>query len=129
METKLRSILIEWLATDSELAATLNDVTEEAPSRAQPPWLGVAASASTDWSTKQRKGREVRIALELHSRGDEAVETAEIIALIEQRIENLPSMQAGFHIATSQFLRARSEQRQHHRRAVLLEYRFRLLEA
>lgn len=129
METRLRSALVEWLVGDPLLAAALNDVTEEAPSRSAPPWLGIAASASVDWSTKERRGREVRIAMELHLRGEEPDETASLIALVESRIEALPRAQAGFHIATTQFLRARAEQRPLNRRAVLLEYRFRLLEA
>ncbi|QZH76366.1 MAG: DUF3168 domain-containing protein [Erythrobacter sp.] len=128
METQLRSALVEWLASDPLLADLLNDITEEAPSRAAPPWLAIAASASVDWSTKERRGREVRVALELHHRGEEAGETASLIALVEARIEALPRAQAGFHIASTQFLRARAEQRAHNRRAVLIEYRFRLLE-
>ncbi len=126
METQLRSALIDWLASDPLLADALNDVTEEAPSRSAPPWLGIAASASVDWSTKEQRGREVRVALELHHRGEEAGETAALIALVESRIEALPRVQAGFHIATVVFLRARAEQRAHNRRAVLIEYRFRL---
>ncbi len=129
METRLRNVLIQWLKSDPALGAALNDVAEEAPSRAQLPWLGLAASASTDWSTKQRKGREVRIALELHNLGEEPDETANLVAAIESRIEMLPSAQDGFQIVTTAFLRARAEQRPQNRRAVLLEYRFRLLEA
>lgn len=128
METQFRTALIAWLAADPALAAALNDITEEAPSRSAPPWLGISASASADWSTKQRKGREVRIALELHTRGEEAAETASLVALIEAQIELLPQMQNGFQIVTTQFLRARAEQRLPNRRAVLIEYRFRLLE-
>jgi len=128
METQLRTALIAWLAADPALSAALNDIAEEAPSRAQPPWLGISASASADWSTKQRKGREVRVAFELHTRGEEAAETAALVALVEERIELLPRMQAGFHLVTTQFLRARAQQRLPNLRAVLLEYRFRLLE-
>lgn len=128
METEIRTALIAWLAADPALSAALNDITEEAPSRAQPPWIGISASASADWSTKQRKGREVRLAFELQTRGEEAAETAALVALIEERIELLPRMQSTFHIVTTQFLRARAEQRLPNRRAVLLEYRFRLLE-
>ncbi len=128
METQLRTALIAWLAADPMLSAALNDVTEEAPSRSAPPWLGISASASTDWSTKQLRGREVRIAFELHTRGEEAAETASLVAFIEERIELLPRMQDAFQIVTTQFLRARAEQRLPNRRAVLLEYRFRLLE-
>ncbi|MBH5321554.1 DUF3168 domain-containing protein [Erythrobacter sp. JGD-13] len=129
MESTLRTALVDWLKSDPQLSAALNDVTEEAPSRSAPPWLGIAASASTDWSTKGTKGREVRIAIELHTRGDAADETASLVSLIENRIEALTAAQTGFHLVTSQFLRARAEQRPRNTRAVLLEYRFRLLAA
>jgi hypothetical protein len=127
METQLRAALIEWLTADAILADLVNTVAEEAPSRAAPPWLGIAASASADWSTKDRTGREVRIALELHCRGDDPATAAAAAQAIEARIEALPRTQDGFHIATISFLRARAEQRPANVRAVLLEYRFRLL--
>ena len=128
-ETRLRAALTEWLRVDPALTATLNAVTEEAPVRTSAPWLGVVASASTDWSAKERKGREVRIAVELHCRGDAADTAADLVGAIEARIEDLPAAQTGFVIVTTQFLRARAEQRPNNLRAVLLEYRFRLLEA
>ncbi|RJY10347.1 DUF3168 domain-containing protein [Aurantiacibacter aquimixticola] len=129
MENTLRMALIAWLASDPLLSAALNDVAEEAPSRAAPPWLGIAASASTDWSTKTRKGREVRVALELETRGEEAAQTAATAALIEDRIAALSPDQDGFAIANVTFLRTRAAQRSLNRRATLLEYRFRLLAA
>lgn len=128
MESLLRTALVEWVAGDLLLSAALNSVTEEAPVRTAAPWLGIAASASADWSTKDRQGREVRIALELHTRGEEAGETADLVRLIEDRVVTLPQIQPGFRVVTTTFLRARAEQRANHVRAVLLEYRFRLLE-
>jgi hypothetical protein len=127
MENTLRTALVDWLAADPLLAAALNTITEEVPTRTAAPWLGIAASSSTDWSTKDRKGREVRIALELHTRGEEPGETGTVAALIEDRIATLPAAQAAFRIVSATFLRARVEQRAQHGRAVLLEYRFRLL--
>ena len=127
MEIALRAALLTWLAADPALADELNAVAEEAPSRVSPPWLAVAASASTDWSCKTVAGREVRIALELHCRGDTPDAAAGLASTIEARIESLPRIQPDFHIATIQFLRARAEQRGESRRAILLEYRFRLL--
>ncbi|WP_120076396.1 DUF3168 domain-containing protein [Aurantiacibacter odishensis] len=129
MESLLRTILIEWLASDPVLSTTLNDVAEEAPSRASLPWLGIAASASTDWSTKTRRGREVRVALELQTRGDAAAETSAIASQVEERIESLPRQHPGLELASTTFLRARAEQRPRNTRAVLIEYRFRILEA
>lgn len=129
MEISLRAALIAWLAADPVLAVELNAVTEETPSRTSLPWLAVAASASADWSCKTHAGREVRVALELHCRGDRPDAAADLVSVIEQRIEMLPRVQDGFQVVTVEFLRGRAEQRGESRRAMLLEYRFRLLSA
>ncbi len=127
MEIALRAALIGWLAADPLLASELNAVVEEAPSRASLPWLAIATSASADWSCKDRAGREVRVALELHCRGDAPDAAAALVAAIEARTDSLPRAQAGFAVVTAQFLRARAEQRGESRRVILIEYRFRLL--
>jgi hypothetical protein len=129
METALRAALVAWLQDDPALSGELNIVAEEAPVRAHLPWLGIVASASADWSVKDRKGREVRVAVEFHCRGDDPATGAGIASAIESRIESLPSAQAGFTIVSTLFLRARAEQRPGNTRATLIEYRFRLLAA
>lgn len=128
MEHELRAALIQWLRSGPAPLDALNAVEEEAPLRASPPWLGIAASASADWSTKDRTGREIRVALELHTRGDHAAGDAALASAIERRIESLPRAQQGFAIASIVFLRARAERRANNRRSMLLEYRFRCLE-
>jgi len=127
METLLRAALIDWLRADPDLTSELNSVAEEAPVAVAPPWLGLVASASTDWSTKTRKGREVRIALELHVRGDDPATAGHVIQAIETRIEAFPPTRPQFDVASVTFLRARAEQRSGNRRAILIEYRFRIL--
>ena len=127
MEIALRSALIGWLASDPALSSLLNAVVEEAPSRTALPWLAIAASASADWSAKDRLGREVRVALELHCRGDLPSAAASLVGAIEARIASLPPAQTGFRVVTVQFLRARAEQRGAGTRAILLEYRFRVM--
>ena len=127
MEIPLRAALLAWLAADASLSAQLNAVTEEAPPRTALPWLAVAASASADWSAKEAPGREVRIALELHCRGDRPDAAAALVAGIEARIAALPPDQPGLRVVTVLFLRARAEMRAANTRAVLLEYRFRVL--
>ncbi len=127
MEIALRAALIDWLKADAMLAAGLNAIVEEAPNRMALPWLAIAASASTDWSAKDRQGREVRIALELHCRGDDPTAAGALVAALEARLAALPAAQSGFQVVTAQFLRARAEQRPANTRAVLVEYRFRLL--
>lgn len=127
MEIALRAALVAWLRADAALAGQLNAVTEEAPARASPPWLALVSSSSTDWGCKDRPGREVRVALELQFRGDTPAASSALTAQIEARIEALPRAQDGFAIASIAFLRGRAEQRAESRRAMLIEYRFRLL--
>lgn len=127
METTFRAALIAWLSGDPALAS-INAIEEELPLSASPPWLGIASSASADWSTKERRGREVRVALELQSLADRADADAIEVAAIEKRIEALPKEQDGFEIVNVRFLRARAERRANNRRAYLLEYSFRLFE-
>ena len=127
MESELRAALIAWLRADAGLTGLVNAVVEEAPSRASPPWLGIAASASADWSTKDRRGREVRVAFELQMRGDDPAAAAAVTRAVEARVEALPRVQDGFAVVGVAFLRARAEQRAGNRRVVLVEYRFRVL--
>lgn len=127
MEIAFRTALLAHLATDPVLAAGLNAINEEAPSRATPPWLGIIASASADFGHKSGDGREVRVALELQCRGDDPATAADLVAAIEARIAALPAAHPGFDVASLVFLRARAEHRGDNRRAVLLEYRARLL--
>ena len=125
IENALRVALVEHLRGDPALQSKINSVTEEAPSRASPPWLAVVASASTDWSVKGRTGREVRVALELQMRGDDPHAASAMVQAVQDRVESLPRMQAGFELVTTTFLRARMEQRVRNTRAALVEYRFR----
>lgn len=126
MENDLRAALIAWLGTDPALSG-INAVEEEVPLSTTPPWLGIAASAAIDWGTKDRAGREIRIALELETRTDITGEDAPLLGAIERRVAALPPAQTGFEVASIRFLRSRSEARADNLRAALLEYRFRIL--
>ena len=129
MELAFRAVLLAWLTADSTLSAGLNAIVEEAPLRKALPWLALTASASIDWSSKSGPGREIRVALELNYRGDDPLAQSTLIGAIEQRVMSLPSNQsaAGFQIASLTFLRARSEQRGEALRALVLEYRARVV--
>ena len=129
MEIALRAALLSWLAADPALSGALNAIVEEVPSRTALPWLAIAASAAADWSAKDLPGREVRVALELHCRGDQPGAAAELTAAIEARVAAMPYGQDAFDLVSITFLRSRAEQRAGNVRAVLIEYRFRGLAA
>lgn len=125
MENHLRAAIIDWLRDDPQLAS-INSIEEEMPVTASAPWLGIAASASGDWGTKDRIGREVRVALELESRADEPSADGSLVDAIERRVLDLPPFHSGFELASVRFLRARSEEREGNLRGALLEFRFRI---
>lgn len=127
MESRFRRDLLAWLAADPVLAPGLNAVGEESPASAPPPWLGIAASASADWGAKGAPGREVRVALELVLRDDDAEAIADLTDALERRIATMPAAQADYRVVVTQFLRSRAERRAGNIRAVLTEYRFLLL--
>ncbi|MBX9664806.1 DUF3168 domain-containing protein [Novosphingobium sp.] len=129
MELAFRAAVIAWLAADPTLAEGLNAIVEEAPIKTALPWLALTASASTDWSNKSGRGREIRIALELNYRGYEQLAETDLIGAIEARMESLPTDQSasGFQIASLTFLKARAEQRGEALRSLVLEYRARVL--
>lgn len=128
METAFRRDLLAWLAGDPELTAEVNAMSEESPASAPPPpWLGIAASASREWGAKGAPGREVRVALELVLRGDDAEPVAALADALERRVATMPAAQSGYRLVVTQFLRSRAERRPGNLRAVLMEYRFLIL--
>ena len=128
MDTALRTALIEHLRADAALMEALNLVDEAEIERASTPWLALVASASVDWSTKTHAGREVRVALELRLHGGEAASGADLAEQVDARALALPAEQEGFRVVSASFLRGRAERRPHNARAILREYRFRILE-
>lgn len=128
MENALWHHLIEWLRAAPELLE-INSIVEEAPLSVSPPWLGISASASTDWGTKDRPGREIRVALELETRIDDPGADGPILAAIEQRVLEFPPFHPSLEVASIRFMRARSEARANNLRGALLEFRFRIFSA
>ena len=129
MESRFRRDLMAWLAADPALAAGLNGIGEESPLSAPPPWLGLAASASADWGAKEAPGREVRVALELVLRGEDADAIAALSDALERRVASMAPKQGGYRVVVTQFLRSRAELRTGNLRAVVSEWRFLILKS
>ena len=119
------------MATDDFFRARLDQMIDLAHPLAvlatRMPRQQIEATLAPLFAHKDRAGREVRVALELHCRGDRPDTAAALVGAIEARVAALPPAQAGFRVVTATFLRARAEQRAANTRAILLEYRFRVL--
>ena len=110
-----------------QMTLIAQSVDEAEIERASAPWLALVASAAIDWSIKTHAGREVRVAFELRLHGDDPVTGANIAEQVDARVLSLPADLAGFRVVTAQFLRGQAERRERNARAILREYRFRLL--
>lgn len=69
-ERAVRARAIALLAGDNELAGFIHGVFDGTPPRASAPCVAVGAAEGTDWGTKDRAGREVRLTVALHGVGD-----------------------------------------------------------
>lgn len=69
-EQALRAKAIGLLADDLELGGLVHGVFDGTPSRASAPYVTVGAAEGSDWGTKERVGREIRLTLVLHGVGD-----------------------------------------------------------
>ncbi|ABC64892.1 tail completion protein gp17 [Erythrobacter litoralis] len=127
MEIQLRNALLDWLRSAPPPVGDLNVIDEDQIARATAPWLALVASMASEWGSKDRQGREIRVAFELNTRSDDPAADLARGAALESRIAALPPAQPGFRVVTNRFLRSRNERRPDNIRATLLEYRFRLL--
>lgn len=64
-EGSVRARALDLLARDDALAAIVHGVFDGTPPRASAPYVMVGGAEGRDWGTKDRAGREVRLALVL----------------------------------------------------------------
>lgn len=127
-EILFRAALLEALSADARLSAMVNGVYEEAPVKASPPYIVLRPGLAGDWSTKDRRGRELRLALSVHDAGRAPDAIGGIAARAERAIEAMPPDLDGWRIVGLVFLRSRLGRDADGGWSVLIEYRARLLE-
>lgn len=71
-ERAVRAKALAVLGGDSVLAGLVHGVFDGVPPRASAPFLSVGGAEGSDWGTKDRAGREVRLTLALHGAGEAA---------------------------------------------------------
>lgn len=117
---------IDWLAGDAALMAQVNGVFHRAPARIAAPYVLLDDVLATDWGTKDRPGREVRLAFALRDGSQDAGPVSAIASALETRLLALPRTGTGYRLASLQPLRSRTV-RIGDIWLVTLDYRARLL--
>ena len=64
-EGALRVRALELLASDAALAGLVHGIFDGTPPRATAPYVAVGTAEGSDWGTKDRAGREIRLTLML----------------------------------------------------------------
>ena len=104
-ESAVRARAIAELGGDAELATLINGVFDGTPPRASAPYVSVGAAEGSDWGTKDRAGREVRLTLTLHGVGSSADGRA--AARLEAAAQGLRGPAAEWTVAAVRTIRTR----------------------
>lgn len=118
---------IDWLAGDAALMAQVNGVFHRMPARVAAPFVVLDDVLATDWSTKDRPGREARLAFVIRDGSDDAAPVADIAAALETRLATIPRAATGYRLVSLSPLRSRTV-RPDALWLVTLDYRARLLQ-
>lgn len=109
--------------------AALNGVYAGPPLKASPPWAEIGETLGIDWGTKDRAGRELRIAVTIRDAGETSARTTALAAAAGAAIEALPRGLAGWNVASVVLARSRLAGSAAGRWSVTLDYRVRMLAA
>jgi Protein of unknown function (DUF3168) len=102
----VQAAAIAALQTHPVLAQSLSGIYDGPPVRAAFPYISLAGSLSTDWSTKTAIGREIRLALTVWDDGEEATRLHNLMSHAEEAIAAMARDLPGWHVASNVFLRS-----------------------
>lgn len=124
-----RAALATLLRADPVLSATLNGVFEGPAVRASTPFAEIGEAVAGDWGTKDRAGRELRLAVILRDVGETSTRIGTLGAAVEAAVPALPRDLPGWRVASVVFLRSRVAGEGPGRWIAAIEFRVRMLAA
>ena len=104
-EQAVRGRALMLLKADAALAALVRGVFDGVPARASAPYVSVGAAEGSDWGTKDRAGREVRLSVVLHGRGAGLDDAA--AGRIDAVVGGLRGAAEGWEIVAARVVRTR----------------------
>ncbi len=125
----LQAALVAALRADPIIAQAVSGVFDGPPARPAFPHVVVDGGGSIDWSVKDARGREHRMAVSMWDDGMASTRLHGLMAQAEEAIEDMPrDLDGGHRIASLYFVRGRILRQARGPWAGLLEYRVRTLE-
>jgi hypothetical protein len=126
-ESVVRAGFVAVLKAEPELAA-LNGVFDGPVVRASEPYAEIADVQASDWSTKDTRGRELRVAVRVRDLAETSARIGGLVEAVERAIEGLPRVLGGWAIASCVFRRSRVAAEAPGRWTGVVEWRVRMLE-
>lgn len=128
-EAEMRAALLAALRADAALMARVNRVHDDPPLKASPPMVVVGECSGTDWGTKDRPGRELRMSVTIEDDRETQARIAGIMPLVEAAVGSLPGTVGIWQTGSLMLIRSRLYRTAAGRWVGLLEYRLRVLAA
>ncbi len=101
----IQAALASALRGHAPLASQVSGIHYGPPPRATYPYVAIGGAASSDWSHKTARGREVRIGASVWD--DDADRAVALADVLETAIETMPRMVGGHRIVSLVHLRTR----------------------
>lgn len=126
-EAALRSALVTALRAEPGLTA-LNGVFAGPTVRASEPYAEIADVQASDWSTKDARGRELRVAVRVRDLSETSARVSALCEAVERAVAGLPPVLDGWRVASCVFRRSRVASEAPGRWTGMVEHRVRMLE-
>lgn len=111
------------------LGTRVNRVWDGVATSATTPYLQLRDVTATDWGTKDRAGREVRLGVTVRDAGDDAARCHALAGEVETAIEAMMRDLPGWRVASIALVRSTMLAERDAGWAALVDYRFRMLAA
>ena len=102
----VQTAAVTALQTHPVLAQMLSGVFDGPTPRAAYPYISVADSLSSDWSTKTANGREIRLAITVWDDGEQAARLHNLMGHAEEAIAAMARDLPGWRVASNVFVRS-----------------------
>lgn len=126
-DVDIRAALIALLRADAALTAQVNRIYDGTPDKASPPMVIVGEGIGTDWSTKDKPGRELRIGITIEDDRETHARIGAIMPLVDAAVQGLSGAVGVWRFGSLVMTRSRLLRTGAGRWNAVMDYRIRVL--
>ncbi|MCH4152244.1 MAG: DUF3168 domain-containing protein [Sphingobium sp.] len=126
-DADIRAALVSLLQGDAALNAQVNRVYDGEPAKATPPMLVVGDVLGSDWATKDKAGRELRLSLTVEDDRETPARISGIMPLADAAVRGLSGTIGAWRVGSLVMIRSRLVRNGAGRWVAVMDYRVRVL--